>query len=547
MANELTGLLSRGIESLAEGKTAEEYLGQTDVASLSTAEQEELRELLDTSAALLPLRQLAVPPPPSIAANRARFLSEAVQQKQEIRRTVAVAGLRIPARLQRVLLRTALALALLLVVGSGAVSAAAGSLPGSPLYPLKLAVEDARLSLTFSLPARAQLYMRFSQQRTTELVRLATAGRLADEAVVTRMAQQLQGAVHAASAASGEVKRELLVQVIETSNANRETLTRASTEVPPEIQAVLSAGATAADQASRQAQDALQHLLPPALTPAPTWTFTPTPATSVPPVVAPVGSPTPSPSSTVVTATASHTPRSPATQPTGVARPSPTRTATPEPPPTSGPGPTHTVPPAFTPTTTPSETAEPSETPLAAFHLTNDDTPDPVPATYRIHYVICAVNDGSVPLTNVVIKASWSPMDCVYLPPDNPTEISWDVGTVKPYARRCVAFALSTYSICGGRTVVNQAVMTCDQGSASAVQHTRMVGTPTPEVTATLTATVASTLTVTPIVTLTPTGTLTPTLTLTPTGTWTPTVALTPTNTLTPTLTLTPSSTTSDS
>jgi hypothetical protein len=160
--------------------------------------------------------------------------------------------------------------------------------------------------------------------------------------------------------------------------------------------------------------------------------------------------------------------------------------------------------------------------------------------------VICAVNDGEVPLTNVVITAKWSPIECVYLPPDNPTQISWDIGTVKPYSRNCVLFALSTYSICGGRTVANRASMTCDQGSAHAVQYTRIVGTPTPSVTTTVTATATSTLTGTPTGTPAPTDTPTPTLTLTPlvtltpTGTLTPTVTLTPAGTFTLTLTLIP-------
>lgn len=554
MTDDLTGLLSKGIDHLAEGRTVEEYMGQVDTTSLSNAEREELHELLDTSASLLPLRQLAVPPTRSKAANRARLLSEAVRQRETGRRQAALGGLGVPAKLRRGLLGVVLSLALLLVVGSGAVSAAAGSLPGSPLYPLKLAVEDARLTLAFSPPARTQLYMRFASERTAEMVRLATAGRPVSETVVARMAQHLQGALHAAEAVGGQVQHELLQQVIETSNAQREILTRASTEAPPETQAMLDAGAAVAEEASRQAQEALQNLLPPAITPTPAWTNTSTPVPSEPPVVAPADSPTPIASHTVASPTPSDTLRSPTPRPTYIGTPSLTPTVTPQPPTTPGQKPTHTPRPTRTPSATPipvtpkpSDTPEPTHTPQAAFYLTNEDNPDPVPATYRIHYVICAVNDGEVPLTNVVITAKWSPLECVYLPPDNPTEISWDIGRVEPYSRRCVLFALSTYSICGGRTVANRASMTCDQGSAHAVQYTRIVGTPTPSVTTTITATVTSTLTVTPTgtpaptVTLTPTGTLTPTVTLTPTGTPTLTVTLTPTGTLTSTLTLTPS------
>jgi len=525
MANDLTRLLSKGVDYLADGNTLEEYMGQVDITSLSSAEQEELYDLLDTSASLLQLRRIAIPPPRAKAANRARFLSEVVRQREESRRQAARGWLRTPAQWWRGLLRVALSIALLLVMGSGAVSAAAGSLPGSPLYPLKLVVEDVRLTLTFSPPTRAQLYMRFANERTSEMVRLATAGRPVDEAVVGRMAQQLQGAVQAAESAGGDVMRELLELLIETSSAQQEVLSRASSEATAEAQAVLNAGAAIAEQTSRQAQEALQGLPPPTVTPLPTLTLTrtdtPTPVATRRPFVVPVDSPTPTSSHTIMPATPSHTPRSPTpwTTHTRTAAPTPALPATPVPKSTHTPEPTRS--PSTTPSPvapTPTDTKAPSPTPQAVFYLTNEDNPDPVPASYRIHYVVCIVNDGDVPLTGVVITDTWSP-ECIYLPPPNPSQLTWDIGTVEPHSRRCVLFALSTFSICGGNTVVNEAMMTSDQGSARAVQYTRIIGTPTPSATVTITTTITPTLTLTPTDTAAATGTWTPTVTLTPTGT----------------------------
>jgi hypothetical protein len=165
----------------------------------------------------------------------------------------------------------------------------------------------------------------------------------------------------------------------------------------------------------------------------------------------------------------------------------------------------------------PSATPQPTDTPSAAFYLTLEGTPDFVPASYRIHYVLCVVNDADLPLTNVVLTDSWSPRACVYYPPDNPDQISWELATVNAHSRVCQAFDLSTFSICGGVTVTNEATMTCDQGSARVVEYTQIVGTPTATTVPSLTATI------------TPTGTLTTTLTLTPTGTPTTTVTVTPT------------------
>jgi hypothetical protein len=111
----------------------------------------------------------------------------------------------------------------------------------------------------------------------------------------------------------------------------------------------------------------------------------------------------------------------------------------------------------------------------------------------------------------------------VYYLPGNPDELSWTIGTVDPHSQSCRAFDLNTYSICGGRTVTNAAVMTCDQGTAGAVEYTRISGTPTPAATPTMTVTV------TPTGALTATLTPTPTAALTATWTWVSTPNVTPT------------------
>ncbi|MBC7262111.1 MAG: hypothetical protein H5T63_08860 [Chloroflexi bacterium] len=140
------------------------------------------------------------------------------------------------------------------------------------------------------------------------------------------------------------------------------------------------------------------------------------------------------------------------------------------------------------------------------------------------------MTEGEAPLTNVVLVDRWWPRDCVYLVPDNPAQVTWNLGTVNAHARRCVQLELNTYSICVGNTVTNEAVMTCDQGTARAEQTTT-IGSP-PTATPTPTATVEPTVTPTP----TPLPTETPTATLTQVPMETP--STTPEFTPTPTLTL---------
>jgi chitinase len=174
---------------------------------------------------------------------------------------------------------------------------------------------------------------------------------------------------------------------------------------------------------------------------------------------------------------------------------SPIRTATYTPKPSSTPVPTATPEETPTPTHGPGVTPSPTDTPQAIFRLTLKDNPDPVPATHRIHYNLCLFNDGEIALTHVVIVDTWKPRECVYLAPDNPPNITWNVGTLNPHQRFCVEFALDTYSICGGRTATNEAVMTCDQGTALVSESTRIGPTPVPVATQTATATETETLT----------------------------------------------------
>jgi hypothetical protein len=72
------------------------------------------------------------------------------------------------------LVRPALAAAAIVVlVGAGATSAAASSLPGDPLYGVKRASEDVQLALTFDDVARMQLLSQFTDRRLDELAQIA--------------------------------------------------------------------------------------------------------------------------------------------------------------------------------------------------------------------------------------------------------------------------------------------------------------------------------------------------------------------------------------
>jgi len=92
-------------------------------------------------------------------------------------------------------LRWAIPLAVFLVLfsgGAGTVVAATNSLPGSPLYGIKLATEQVQLTFAFSAESKAELYVRFVDYRVAEIVRMAEEGDfLQVEQVTERMNSQL--------------------------------------------------------------------------------------------------------------------------------------------------------------------------------------------------------------------------------------------------------------------------------------------------------------------------------------------------------------------
>src|SRR5207245_10732202 len=70
--------------------------------------------------------------------------------------------------------------AALLVGGLTAAAASDNSLPGDPLYGIKLGVERARLATTFDSAARVRLELQFADVRLAEAQRLFAAGRVKD-------------------------------------------------------------------------------------------------------------------------------------------------------------------------------------------------------------------------------------------------------------------------------------------------------------------------------------------------------------------------------
>jgi hypothetical protein len=157
---------------------------------------------------------------------------------------------------------------IVLLAGSGTVAAASNSLPDEPLYPVKLATEDMRLTLTPSALGKAELYAEFADKRVDEIVKMADKGKVAQVVKATeRMNDQLVAMANLALPA-----REAAI---------------AEDEAPTALMAPAAEPATAPTAASSGRA--------PATTPAPTTTLKPTLAPT-PPTTA-KATPVPAPTS----------------------------------------------------------------------------------------------------------------------------------------------------------------------------------------------------------------------------------------------------------
>jgi hypothetical protein len=158
----------------------EEYLQQIqsgrspdEVINSLPPEDEDLRHLLRMAAMLQSMQEPIVVPPAAQNRSRAQFLAAAGQARSP---QPAFSLPWLPRfRFSTALFIVTAALLCAALLGTGFVSAQ--TIPGDTLYPVKLAVEQARLSLAPNESSRLQMEQTFDQERVEESQRVLSIGR----------------------------------------------------------------------------------------------------------------------------------------------------------------------------------------------------------------------------------------------------------------------------------------------------------------------------------------------------------------------------------
>lgn len=132
---------------------------------------------------------------------------------------------------QRALTRIAIAVTAMILFSTSVIAASAQALPNDWLYPVKLAVEQARLTLAFTAQQRSELHLRFVEERLSEVRRLIEIGRGADAtSAIDDLANQIEAATQNLSDVSD--RAALLAQLNAAIDHSQDFLDQSANQLP---------------------------------------------------------------------------------------------------------------------------------------------------------------------------------------------------------------------------------------------------------------------------------------------------------------------------
>lgn len=201
------------------GQILEDYPGEADL----------LRPLLETAATLDYLQPVEMPSAADRLADRAAFMAQLDQFEpapvsigflarlkewigQHSPQNISIFEQKESKKMNALLLKAALVLTMVFGSIGGTAVMAAESLPDSPLYPVKLTIEEAQLALANTPAQEAALQMAFAQERVQEMEQMVQNGAVPDTATMQRLQTHWQQALQSASQAPDGAMTTLLTQ-----------------------------------------------------------------------------------------------------------------------------------------------------------------------------------------------------------------------------------------------------------------------------------------------------------------------------------------------
>lgn len=147
------------------------------------------------------------------------------------------------------------------IVGSlgGTAALAANSLPDSPLYPVKMVMEQVQVNMAANPAEQAAVVQNQVRIRVQEMVRLAESGQAPGEAVLTRLQTQLQQALHLAAQAPDDTMQGLLLQFQHEIKNQEQLLTQAQTQTGGPAEEALQQAKQLLNQAGQDVENGLKH------------------------------------------------------------------------------------------------------------------------------------------------------------------------------------------------------------------------------------------------------------------------------------------------
>ncbi len=173
MSQKIEDIFNECLECLLKGESIEDCL------KAYPEQAPELEPLLKTSSALIQ-KSAAIQATPEFKARAHSQLQKMLYAKRE--KAERKARILIWHRKWAVAMTSVL---LILFVGIGTVTVSANALPDEPLYPVKLAVEQARVTLAFSDTGKAKLHTQFAERRAGEMTEMARQGKIDKISILT--------------------------------------------------------------------------------------------------------------------------------------------------------------------------------------------------------------------------------------------------------------------------------------------------------------------------------------------------------------------------